>query len=650
MAVYLSPIGGAGWQFFDNSGNPLTGGRLYTYAAGTTTPQTTYTTFAGNVAHTNPIVLDSAGRIPSGGEVWLTQNISYKFVLRTSADVLIATYDNISAVALPIDSSDIIYDAPFTGSVITTVENKLSQTVSVKDFGAVGDGVTNDTDAFAAASAYISSQDGGTLIIPPGVYIVGKQTFAGQFGLGYAYSPSPIIEISNCTQPVVIQGNGAVLRLVNGLKYGSFNPVTGAVFNPPPFPPAFLNPDYKAEAGFFINIVSCRSVTITDLELDGNINNQIIGGEWGGPGRQLANGGLRDEQNENVLVQNFYAHHHGLDGIMSKYTVTSTTADAYPHTFVNCRLNYNGRQGMSWIGGNNITMISCDMSHTGKNGVVYTEPGAGLDIEPESSLGFNGTFINCRFYDNAGVGMIASAGPSSDCNFYGCQMIGTTNYSGWVQYPRFSFHDCTIVGSWIWPGGDATNPEDASKWYGCKFYMDPAKSPSGVIYGTRMEFIPSENIVFQSCTFYAASGYTLPFSDGGVDGTVYNNCTFEQVGAGTFFTRGNFYGYNLITHSGTWGGATASTVFGRLYVNGVEQSLTMPSVLSLPMLSNDGFAGKIIRVVSHFDPLVWAAGVGGAIQGDIVLSPTPTAGSYVGSVCVTAGNPGTWKLFGEIQP
>lgn len=94
MAVYLSPIGGAGWQFFDNSGVPLTGGKLYTYAAGTTTPQTTYTTSAGNVPHTNPIILDSAGRVPSGGEIWLTF-ASYKFVLSNANDVLIATYDNI---------------------------------------------------------------------------------------------------------------------------------------------------------------------------------------------------------------------------------------------------------------------------------------------------------------------------------------------------------------------------------------------------------------------------------------------------------------------------------------------------------------------------------------------------------------------------
>lgn len=94
MAVFLSPVGGAGAQFLDNSGYPLTGGKLYTYAAGTTTLQTTYTTSAGNVTRTNPIVLDAAGRVPSSGEIWLTSQ-AYKFVLYTSTDVLIATYDDI---------------------------------------------------------------------------------------------------------------------------------------------------------------------------------------------------------------------------------------------------------------------------------------------------------------------------------------------------------------------------------------------------------------------------------------------------------------------------------------------------------------------------------------------------------------------------
>ena len=96
MAVFLSPVGGAAAQFFTNSGVILSGGKLYTYAAGTTTPKVTYTSFNGNTPHTNPIILDSAGRVP-GGEIWLSPS-PYKFALYTSTNVLIATYDNIFGI------------------------------------------------------------------------------------------------------------------------------------------------------------------------------------------------------------------------------------------------------------------------------------------------------------------------------------------------------------------------------------------------------------------------------------------------------------------------------------------------------------------------------------------------------------------------
>ena len=98
MSVTLSPLGGAAAQLFNNNGVILSGGKLYSYAAGTTTPQATYTSNTGGTAHANPIILDSAGRVP-GGEIWLDETLSYKFALYTSTDILIGTYDNISNVS-----------------------------------------------------------------------------------------------------------------------------------------------------------------------------------------------------------------------------------------------------------------------------------------------------------------------------------------------------------------------------------------------------------------------------------------------------------------------------------------------------------------------------------------------------------------------
>ena len=105
MAVNLSPIWGAGAQLFDNSGNVLSGGKIYTYAAGTTTPATTYTSSSGITANSNPIILNSAGRVPY--EIWLSDTVAYKFVLKDSNDTLIATYDNL----VGINSNFIAYTA-----------------------------------------------------------------------------------------------------------------------------------------------------------------------------------------------------------------------------------------------------------------------------------------------------------------------------------------------------------------------------------------------------------------------------------------------------------------------------------------------------------------------------------------------------------
>jgi hypothetical protein len=95
MAVNLSPIGN-GFQFLSVLGQPLTGGLLYTYQAGSTTPLTTYTDPSGLIANTNPIVLGVDGRPPS--EIWFADGYNYKFVLADSANVVIATYDNLYGI------------------------------------------------------------------------------------------------------------------------------------------------------------------------------------------------------------------------------------------------------------------------------------------------------------------------------------------------------------------------------------------------------------------------------------------------------------------------------------------------------------------------------------------------------------------------
>lgn len=84
----IAPIGKS--FYYDANGNPLSGGKVYTYEAGTTTPKVTFTTQDEVTANPNPVILDADG----GANIWLGDG-GYKFVVTNSADVELFTADNI---------------------------------------------------------------------------------------------------------------------------------------------------------------------------------------------------------------------------------------------------------------------------------------------------------------------------------------------------------------------------------------------------------------------------------------------------------------------------------------------------------------------------------------------------------------------------
>jgi hypothetical protein len=92
MSKSLPPV----WftSLLDDNGNLLAGGKLQSYAAGTTTPLATYSD-ADGAANANPLVLDSSGR----GAIWLTVDVAYKFVLSDSDDNVLFTVDDITAIS-----------------------------------------------------------------------------------------------------------------------------------------------------------------------------------------------------------------------------------------------------------------------------------------------------------------------------------------------------------------------------------------------------------------------------------------------------------------------------------------------------------------------------------------------------------------------
>ena len=149
MTVSISLFAGIGAQFFTNDGVPLSGGLIYSYEAGTTTPKTTYTSSLGTIAHPNPIILNSAGRVP-GGEIWLTLG-SYKFILATSTNVTIATYDNVSSIG---GNFNLI--ANFTGNGAQTIFTLLIAPIDENSTQIYINGVYQNKDTYSVTTTSIT--------------------------------------------------------------------------------------------------------------------------------------------------------------------------------------------------------------------------------------------------------------------------------------------------------------------------------------------------------------------------------------------------------------------------------------------------------------------------------------------------------------
>ncbi len=170
MAV-LTPV--AKMQFLDVTGAPLVGGLLYTYAAGTTTPQASYTDSTGAVANPNPVVLDARGE----ANIWLA-SATYKFRLCSSDNTELWTVDNISAPTSslsPVLSGNVTIDSDSAGPALKITQTGTGPVLRVQDSidpdvtpfiidstGQVGIGTQSPSTAFDVNDGVIQLSSSGT--------------------------------------------------------------------------------------------------------------------------------------------------------------------------------------------------------------------------------------------------------------------------------------------------------------------------------------------------------------------------------------------------------------------------------------------------------------------------------------------------------
>src|SRR3954451_11252477 len=204
-------------QFFDASGRPLAGGKVYTYTAGTSTPLVTYTSSTGATPNTNPVVLDAGGF----GAIWVTSG-TYKIVVTNAAGVQQWSADNVSNTGQVIaagkgaggfatlDSGGHLpasqlttYSQGGTGAATRTISTKLQESVSMEDFAGsdCGAKINAAYAALPAAGGRISVNSSCSFSTPINFATSNKQVILQGIGVGstltYTASSGTAISFNN---------------------------------------------------------------------------------------------------------------------------------------------------------------------------------------------------------------------------------------------------------------------------------------------------------------------------------------------------------------------------------------------------------------------------------------------------------------------
>jgi hypothetical protein len=467
------------------------------------------------------------------------------------------------------------YGIAFGSAALMPQARLIAQTVPAsgtvltpEQFGAKGDGRTNDSDAFAAMSERLQQLGGGTIDLRRGAtYIVGKQR-PGRAGEPYAFMPTTIIGVRGCSRPIVVRGNGAKLRAAPSLRFGAFDPATGR-----PLSHRGLFTDVSKLAVPYhsmIGFAECSGpITIVDVELDGNLQGMVKGGTFGDWGHQVPGSGIVLYKNRgDEVVRNVNSHHHVQDGIMIDGLWDRALAGR-TRRVENVRCEYNARQGCSVVAGRGYAFSNCRFAHTGRAGLV-SAPAAGLDIEAEDDrLIRDLKFDNCQFVDNVGCGMVADSGDTDGAQFTRCTFVGTTIWSCWPSKPNFHFRNCTFVGAVVRNYGHGEpDPTKATQYFDCTFTDDPALSEDGQVYlpegrvGTICDVSVGDNTTFHRCTFRLVRGGLMPWSWR----AIYIDVQMSQASPVTAMPKGRYIGTSTIRGPID---PTGIIVDGTLTVNGV---------------------------------------------------------------------------------
>lgn len=415
------------------------------------------------------------------------------------------------------------------------VARRVGPIVTPEQFGALGDGRTNDTAAFAAMTAHVNRQGGGTVVLQAKTYVVGEQERNGP--KGYAFWPRSIMDFEGCTRPLTIEGNGARIRCADGLRYGTFDPGTGVPtrHSLPYRQPGELACPYAS----MLKIENCAGgVQVSNLEFDGNVDGLKIGGPWGNGGWQIGCAGLRLRNNRGpVTISGVKSHHHAQDGGSGDGPGQPGAAESV--TLDDCSFSSNGRNAWSMVGGVGWTFRRCVFEKSARlSAFPGSAPKSGIDFEAEGGKHVGQIhLVDCVAQDNAGAGCLhPGSGRTADVLWEGGRIIGTTNWSyRGGGNSGIMFRNTLFLGALVHLSRET--------FESCTFSDELNRSPTHQLYNPYGFIIPDASAEnrFVGCTvIHSRPGGSR---NGSFDKAVFENCRFYSLpGAGRLDVYGHFRG------------------------------------------------------------------------------------------------------------
>lgn len=375
-----------------------------------------------------------------------------------------------------------------------TVQSALDylnyEVVFATKFGVVADGVTDNADALFALGQYLSDLDHPVRVVfPVGVSMVGSQRKATALETTFSYEPTywsrPWADASqagwfsvhNTNQAHVLDMSNWTLKMNPGMKLGSFDPTTGAVYNPPSLP--FYVPAYQASQGYLIKLYKAPNITVLRGTTDGNVASVVWGGYYGDTGYQTISQNIWVNQSSGCR----WIEHTGKNAPLDCLYVGESGDSFSPgHTtqikgslFDRCVFQDAGRNIISYTGGANALFRDCETWRAGNNCIGIAGHGSGpascLDVEAEGGKIFNLTFLRCKFMhggDVAVVGGFAQPYDVDQVQFLDCTMHCATGVHAFINYAR----NCVLEGCRIYGGVslDTGTKQDPTALIDCEFF------------------------------------------------------------------------------------------------------------------------------------------------------------------------------------